>query len=67
MGPSKRVIDIPTSPIRALSSVEVETEKKNIKIYHLNIGQPDVPTPEIFFDSIKDFNKDVLSYIYFIC
>lgn len=63
MEPSKRVSNIPCSPIRALSSVEAETLKKNIKIYHLNIGQPDIPTPEIFFDSIKDFNKDVLSYV----
>ena len=62
MDVSKRARDIQESPIRKLAAVANETKKRGIEIYHLNIGQPDIPTPEIFYRRINDFAKNVLSY-----
>lgn len=59
---SKRAESIQESPIRKLSSVAAETKKRGIQIYHLNIGQPDIPTPEVFYDAIRAFSEKVLSY-----
>ncbi len=59
---SKRAKQIQESPIRKLATVAIETKKKGTHIYHLNIGQPDIHTPEIFYKKIKDFSENVLSY-----
>ncbi len=40
----------------------MEAEKKGKKIYHLNIGQPDLETPKAFFDAVRNFNTDTLAY-----
>ena len=50
------------SPIRKFSTLVNETKAKGIKVYPLNIGQPDVKTPEIFYDTVRAFNEPVLSY-----
>ena len=50
------------SPMRKFNPVAAETVKRGIKIYHLNIGQPDVKTPKAFYDALKDFADPVLSY-----
>ncbi|MEN8154511.1 MAG: pyridoxal phosphate-dependent aminotransferase [Acidobacteriota bacterium] len=59
---SKRGESIQESPIRKLSAVAAQTKKKGTKVYHLNIGQPDIPTPEVFYDAIRTFSEKVLSY-----
>lgn len=59
---SKRAREIQESPIRKLAGIANETKKKGIRVYHLNIGQPDVPTPEVYYRSIKEFSDKVLSY-----
>lgn len=59
---SKRIQDMQFSPIRKLAPFGVAAEKKGVKVYHLNIGQPDVKTPDCFFEGIKDFNEKVLAY-----
>ena len=59
---SKRAIETQESPIRKLAGVANETKKRGINVYHLNIGQPDIPTPEIFYKRIKEFSDNVLSY-----
>jgi len=41
-----------------------EAKKKGKKVYHLNIGQPDIKTPEEFFENVKNFDKEVLSYAF---
>jgi len=46
---SERTLNIPTSPIRKLAPIADAAEKAGKKIYHLNIGQPDVETPKSFF------------------
>lgn len=50
------------SPIRKFYPYQVECQKKGKKIYHLNIGQPDIKTPPIYFDTVKGFNLPVLAY-----
>ena len=42
---SQRGIDMPVSPIRKLAPLAYEAEDQGVKIYRLNIGQPDLPTP----------------------
>lgn len=62
MNVSKRGKEIQESPIRKLAGIAHAAEARGMKIYHLNIGQPDVPTPEIFYKSIENFSQKVLSY-----
>lgn len=50
------------SPMRKFHPFAVAAEAKGRKIYHLNIGQPDVETPAQFFDAIKNFEQPVLAY-----
>ncbi|MGO1368764.1 pyridoxal phosphate-dependent aminotransferase [Senegalia sp. (in: firmicutes)] len=59
---SKRIIDMQESPIRKLVPLSEETKKNGKKVYHLNIGQPDIKTPTEFMDSIKKYDEEVLSY-----
>lgn len=40
----------------------LQKQKRGIKVYHLNIGQPDVLTPDIFFKAIENFKENVLKY-----
>lgn len=59
---SKRADAMPASPIRKLVPFAQAAKKNGTKVYHLNIGQPDIKTPELFFDAIKSFNAPVLEY-----
>lgn len=59
---SKRILGMQFSPIRKLSPLGDIAEKKGTKVYHLNIGQPDVETPKTFFEGINNFNENVLAY-----
>lgn len=59
---SERTKKIPTSPIRKLAPMANAAEKAGRKIYHLNIGQPDIATPDSFFDAVKKFHPAVLEY-----
>lgn len=51
-----------SSAVRRLSPLAHDAEKKGIKILHLNIGQPDIRTPENFFEAVKNFHEPVLKY-----
>lgn len=59
---SKRAIETQESPIRKLAGVANEAKKRGTHVYHLNIGQPDIPTPEIFYKRIKEYSESVLCY-----
>lgn len=59
---SKRGIEMPESPIRKLAPLAVAARNRGIKVYHLNIGQPDLPTPRIAIDAIKNIDRDILEY-----
>ena len=59
---SNRGRSIQASPIRKLAAIANETKKRGINVYHLNIGQPDIHTPEVFYEAVKNFDNKVLSY-----
>jgi aspartate aminotransferase len=59
---SKRGLETQESPIRKLKPYEDEAVKRGIHIYHLNIGQPDIPTPQPVWDAIKNCQDEVISY-----
>ena len=50
------------SPMRKFHPLAVAAKKAGKKIYHLNIGQPDLPTPEAFYQAIHDFSDKTLEY-----
>jgi len=50
------------SPIRKLVPYAEAAKKAGKKVYHLNIGQPDIETPQAFFQAVKDFDSKVLAY-----
>ncbi len=52
----------PPSPIRKLVPFSDEAKKRGIKVYHLNIGQPDIPTPENVMDKIRNIDLKVIEY-----
>ena len=59
---SKRLSLMQQSPIRKLTSFATTAKSEGTKVYHLNIGQPDIITPRVFFDTVKNFDKDILEY-----
>ncbi len=59
---SQRGADVPWSPIRKLTPFADAARGRGVKIYHLNIGQPDIKTPRPVIDAYRNFNADVLAY-----
>jgi aspartate aminotransferase len=59
---SKRGQQMPASPIRKLVPYAEAAKKKGIKVYHLNIGQPDIETPKMALDAVRNFDFKVLEY-----
>ena len=59
---SKRIQRLKVSPVRKLNPYAEDALKRGIKIYHLNIGQPDIATPKIFFEAISKYNGTTLRY-----
>jgi len=59
---SKRAREIQASPIRKLMPHAVAAKKRGTKVYHLNIGQPDIPTPQAMIDVYHSFSDKVLAY-----
>ena len=59
---SERTKALKGSPIRRLVPLAVAARKRGIHVYHLYIGQPDIPTPESFMQGVRQAEIDVLSY-----
>ena len=59
---SQRALSLTTSPIRKLGPYAQDAVKAGKKVYHLNIGQPDIETPPQFMDAIRNYNKKVIAY-----
>jgi aspartate aminotransferase len=59
---SNRAINVQASPIRKLMPLANDAKKKGIKIYHLNIGQPDIETPKEMLDVYTNYDEKVLAY-----
>lgn len=59
---SKRGYQMPASPIRKLVPFAEAAKKRGVKVYHLNIGQPDIKTPEVAINAIRNYNGKVIEY-----
>lgn len=59
---SKKGVAMPESPIRKLVPYAEDAKKRGVKVYHLNIGQPDIKTPQIALDAVKNNTIETLSY-----
>ncbi|MBO7270987.1 MAG: aminotransferase class I/II-fold pyridoxal phosphate-dependent enzyme, partial [Bacteroidales bacterium] len=60
--PSHRGWIMPESPIRKLVPLARQAEARGLKIYHLNIGQPDIKTPQVGLDALKHIDRSILEY-----
>ena len=54
--------EMPSSPIRKLAPLAEDAKARGVKVYHLNIGQPDLPTPQVALDAIKNIDRRILEY-----
>jgi aspartate aminotransferase len=59
---SEKAVRMPASPIRKLVPFSEAAKKRGTIVYHLNIGQPDIETPKVAIDAIKNFQGRVLEY-----
>lgn len=59
---SQRAELMPASPIRKLVPLAEAARARGVKIYHLNIGQPDLPTPQVGLDALKKIDRTILEY-----
>ena len=59
---SQRATEMPASPIRKLIPYSIEAKKRGTKVYHLNIGQPDIETPATALNALKNIDLKVLEY-----
>jgi aspartate aminotransferase len=53
---------MPSSPIRKLAAYADAAKKQGVKVFHLNIGQPDIETPSVMMDAVKNADLKVLEY-----
>ena len=59
---SQRGCAMPSSPIRKLTPLANDAKARGVKVYHLNIGQPDLPTPQKALDMMKAIDRSILEY-----
>ncbi len=59
---SVRGLEMPESPIRKLAPLAAAAKERGIKVYQLNIGQPDLPTPQCGLDALKHIDRELLEY-----
>ena len=59
---SVRGQEMPESPIRKLAPLADDAKKRGVHVYHLNIGQPDLPTPQSAIDAIRNIDRKILEY-----
>jgi len=59
---SKKGVKMPESPIRKLVPFAEKAKKRGVKVYHLNIGQPDIKTPTKALDAVKNNELQILAY-----
>ncbi|MFN5032469.1 MAG: pyridoxal phosphate-dependent aminotransferase [Flavobacteriia bacterium] len=59
---AQKAIDMPASPIRKLVPYAEKAKKEGKIVYHLNIGQPDIETPQVALDAIKNMDRRVIEY-----
>ena len=55
-------LQMPESPIRKLAPFAENAKKRGTEVIHLNIGQPDIKTPEVAIEAIRSFKPNVVAY-----
>lgn len=61
-GISVRGKEMPESPIRKLAPLAAAAKERGVHVYHLNIGQPDLPTPQVALDALHNVGRTILEY-----
>lgn len=64
MNLSTRILDLQESPVRKLVPIATRVKKDGKKVFHLNIGQPDIETPKVFMKAISNYDSRVINYSY---
>lgn len=59
---SRRAQNMPSSPIRKLAKYAEDAKRQGIHVYHLNIGQPDIKTPQCALDAVRKLDRSILEY-----
>lgn len=59
---SQRLKAVPASPIRKLVPLAVEAERRGITVYHLNIGDPDIKTPDVMMNVLRNWKQNPIGY-----
>lgn len=59
---SNRIMSMQESPVRKLVPIATKVKKNGKKVYHLNIGQPDIETPKVFMEAINSYDTTVIKY-----
>ncbi|MDD5779565.1 MAG: pyridoxal phosphate-dependent aminotransferase [Bacteroidales bacterium] len=59
---SDRAIEMPASPIRKLAPLATAAKERGVHVYHLNIGQPDLPSPSVALEALAHIDRKVLEY-----
>ena len=59
---SIRGTEMPASPIRKLAPLAEAAKQRGVHVFHLNIGQPDLPTPQVSIDAIRNIDRSILEY-----
>ena len=59
---SRKGANLPTSPIRKLARQATLAKQRGVEVYHLNIGQPDLPSPDKALEAIKSYKETVIAY-----
>ena len=59
---SQRALNMPSSPIRKLAKYADDAKRNGVHVYHLNIGQPDIKTPQCALDALKNVDREILEY-----
>ena len=59
---SIRGTEMPASPIRKLAPLADAAKQRGVHVFHLNIGQPDLPTPQVAIDAIRNVDRKILEY-----
>lgn len=62
MNISQRLSQVPASPIRKLVPFALDAKKAGVKVYHLNIGDPDIKTPECMLEVLRTWDKNPIGY-----
>ena len=59
---AERGVIMPASPIRKLAPYAEDAKRRGLKVYHLNIGQPDIATPQVAIDAVRHISDRVFEY-----